>query len=435
MTRLRDRVDVVIEAGLRGAAAGGFTWDVSEWDDPASTWGDVEPSWAPLDGWEVLAVRTSRGRRSPRNRYPAGTAEVQLGWRSPAGKWSFRPTSPVSVGMELRVSCRARDVNGESISDLIPIYRGTIRDVADGWIPDRMDPERQTFRLTLQLTERFQDVAAVNLPEQSLVGLGDLTHQRLERIAELAGVNLFYLRKCHDGEAEHSSSNFARNLLDEMQVTVEGEVGDLYVDREGFIAFRERVTSANAHPREDDVQLTWGNLGSAGTIAPTKFPTGQNLDDVVNRVTMARSGGTAYQAPDAGLEPTASQLQYGLRTHQRLDLTLRYDADVEVAADYWLAELDDRTQRVGPLAVDVNPNMPDAELLALLDIEVRDRHRIEWTDGAATLAGELHVQGVAHRISGQSWTIEVMLWAYAGNEMTPEPLRWGIGRWGVDVWG
>lgn len=430
MTALRDRVDVIVEAGLRGEAVGEMVWDVSEWDDVGSTWSGVEPTFVALDGWEILGVSTSRGRAAGNRRQPAGTATIELGWRSPAGKWSFRPTSPVALGQEMRVSCHARDVDGESISGIIPIYRGAIRRIQDGWIPDSSDVTRQRFRIQVSLTDRFADLAAVDLPEQSVIGLGDLTDERLARIFDLAAIPTYYLRAAV-GAVEHSSSNFARNLLDECQVTVESETGDLYVDRDGFVVFRERL-GTGAYDREDDVQLTWANDGDAGSIAPTAFGTGQDLDDVVNQVSMARTGGTAYTA---GGPSTDSALRYGLRTYQRFDLTCRYDADVEYCADFWLAQQQDRTQRIDQLGAQVNPEMPDAELLALLDIELRDRHLVRWTDGDAVLEGALHVQGVSHRISGSTWTIGVNLWAYAGDGLSQAPARWDSGIWSVDVWG
>ena len=90
---------------------------------------------------------------------------------------------------------------------------------------------------------------------------------------ELANVDPYYLRAPHPGVVTHQSSNFARNLLDEIQVATEGETGDVGVDREGFIAFRERLT-LGAHPREDDVQLTWANDERADSIGPSEFGTG-----------------------------------------------------------------------------------------------------------------------------------------------------------------
>lgn len=436
--RLHERVDVIVEAGLRGIAAGAGEWDGGTWDSPSSTWSGIEPTFVALDGWSILGVRTTRGRDRGNRRNSTGTAEIRLGWASPGGKWSFRPTAPISIGMEMRISCQPRALaDGTPLGDPIPIYRGSVRDISDGWEANRADPARQTFRVTCQLTDRFADLAAVDLPEQALDGLADTTDERIARVLALANISDYYLRAPHAGVVTHQSSNFARNLLDEAQVAVEGEVGDLAVDREGFFSFRERLTSGT-HPREDAVQLTWANDGRAGAIGPREFGTGTNLDDVVNRVTYAKAGGTAYQAPAAIDEPTDSQSAYGLRTFQRFDLTVQDDADVEFAADYWLSQLEGRTQRIDRLSVDVNPYMPDAELVAILDVDLRDKHFVGWTDGVDTLEGSLHVQGVTHQITGTKWTIGVQLWAYADEGLEPVEAAvalWGTAVWNVDVWG
>lgn len=434
--RLRDRVEVIVEAGQRGVSVGDFTWDVSDWDDPASTWAGTEPTFVALDGWTIKSVTTRRGRESGDRRHSAGTAQIVLVYRSPAGAWSFRPSSPVQLGMEMRVRVQPRSLAGGALGDVLPIYRGAIRSIEDGWAPDATDPRRQLFTITCQLTDRFADLAAVNLPEQPLAGLGDLSGARIARIMDLANIDPFYLGG-DPGVVEHQSSNFARNLLDEAQVTAESETGDLYVDRDGFIILREQMPGG-AHTREDVAQLTWANglTPPAGSIAPSAFGTGQALDDVKNRISLARTGGAAIQRPEPVDEPTDQQLRYGLRTYQRFDLTCRFDADVTHAADFWLAQLQDRTQRVNQLQANLDPNMPDAQLVELLDIELRDRHAMVWTDGAVELAGDLNVQGIAHQIAGDRWTVSVNLWAYAGLGLGAAPARWSSGDvWGTATWG
>jgi len=424
--RLHERVDVVVESGARGESVGEFVWDVSEWDDPAATWSGLEPTWIAIDGWEVLAVNTQRGRAQANRRHPSGTAAIRLGFRTAAGAWSYRPTSPIQLGQEMRVLVRPRDQAGVAISDLIPIYRGAVRRIADGWTPGR-----DLFTLDCSLTDRLADLGAVDLPEQATAeGLGDTTDARLTRILGKAGINDYYLRAA-TGAVEHASSTFARNLLDEAQVSVESETGDMYVDREGFIYFRERL-GTGTYPRESSSQLTWANDGDPDAIAPTGFSTGVDLDDVVNQVSMARTGGTAYVA---GGPSTESALRYGLRTYQRFDLTCRFDADVEYCADFWLAELQERTQRFDAIAVNVDPNMADDRLLELCDVEIGDMQTVRWTDGDQTMAGTAHVQGVAHQIEGARWTVTVNLWPYVDEGLEPiSGAQWDNAQWDVSQW-
>jgi hypothetical protein len=436
---LHDRVDVIVEAGYRSADAGTFTWDVSSWDSGAS-WSDFEPTWIRLDGWTVERVQTRRGRSAANRRHPAGTATVELVWTSPAGVWSFRPTSPVALGQEMRIRVQPRSLAGSSLGSPLPIYRGAIRKLADHWTPASTD-HPATFRISCQLVDRMADLGAVNLPELgSPVGLDDLTGARLSRILTMAGISTKYLRGPFDaslpaGAVHHQSGTFARNLLDEAQVAVESETGDFYVDRWGLFAFRQR-RGTGSYARENVAQLTWANDATVDAIAPAgEFGTGQDLDDVVNQVSMARAGGTAYVA---GGPSTDSAIRYGLRTYQRFDLTCRYDADVTYCADYWLGELQGRTQRIEQISADVNPAMPDDRLVELLDIELGDKHGLSWTDydaGAPELEGSAHVQGVEHAITATSWTVGVNLWAYADEGLKQAPRAWGTAIWGTDVWG
>lgn len=421
------RIDPIIEVGLRGAAAGSMQWDVSNWDS-AATWSGLEPTWVALDAWNLESVQTRRGRKNGVSRHAAGTGEVVLVWPEAAGKSTFRLTAPVRLGQEMRIRARPRDLDGTPY-DIVPIFRGAVRDVVDGWEPN--DSGKKEFRVTVRLTDRFADLAAVNLPEGALEGLGDFTDDRLLRILEKAEIDPFYARFA-PGIVEHQSSNFARNLLDEAQVAVEGEVGEFYVDREGFYVLRPRHGS-DPTDRETNVQLAWTNGADMATEGypvahPLDFGSGQNLDDVVNQVSMARAGGTAYTASDAD-----SKLQYGLRTYQRMDLTCRYDADVTWAADWRLDQLKDRTQRIDALTGAVLPLADGADLVALLDVELGDKHFVHWDDGDRIVSGSLHVQGVSHRIDGDAWEVTADLWAYAGEGPVTEAI-WGEAVWGSDRW-
>lgn len=426
MSAWRDRVDPIIEVGLRGAAAGSMQWDVSSWDTGA-TWQGLEPTWSELDVWTLESLATRRGRKDGVSRHSTGTAEVVLVWPEAAGKSTLRPSAPIRLGQEMRIRARPRALNGTPYP-IVPIFRGAVRDISDGWVPDNQG--KKEFRVTVRLSDRFADLAAVDLPEIPVEGLGDTTDERLARIMEKAEIDAYYSRFAV-GVVEHQSSNFARNLLDEAQVAVEGEVGEFYVDREGYFVMRPRY-GTDPTTRETDVQLAWSNDGAVDTyptVAPFDFGSGQNLDDVVNQVSMAKAGGTAYTVSD-----TDSKLSYGLRTYQRMDLTVRYDADVEWAADWRLEQLKARTQRIDSLSGPVLPRMGGDELNALLDVELGDRQYIGWHDGEATIRGSFHVQGVSHRVNAEAWEVTVDLWAYADEGLETLGL-WGSAVWGTDVWG
>lgn len=409
----RKRVQLTVEAGYRGQAVGLFTWDQSTWD--SENWSGSEPVFIALEGATIEKFSCQRGRESGVRRHAAGTAELILAWASPTGHWSFRPESPIGLGQEIRLAAQVDH------GTAIPLYRGAVRNLSDNWEPNG------PFRLTVRLVDRLAELAAVDLPESGAVGLGELTGERLHRIADLAEIDPYY-RRFDAGQVEHASSTFARNLLDEAMVTTESEIGDLYADREGYLRFKEQYWY-NVEARSTALQLAWTNVpATADSVSPTDFDTESSLDDVVNQVSMARVGGTAITVNDP-----QSISSYGLRTYQRMDLTCRFDADVTAAVNNMLLQLVQRTRKLSPLNAALNPRASAADIERLLDIEIGDYHRLLWDDGEAEPYDRaMHVQGVAHRIDAGAWEVSCRLWAYADYAA---PGYWGTATWGDATWG
>lgn len=428
----RRRIELRIEAGLRGVAAGNMVWDVSAWD--SGTWSGLEPDWGQLPGSDVESVSISRGREKAYGRVSAGVAEVVLVWREVADRWSMRATSPIALGQELRLMARVLEHPtgvdlGPPATPYFPLYRGAVRSIRDQW-----NAEGGEFRLMCRLVDRMADLGAVNLPERPVEGNGDTTDARLVRILNMAEVDLSYA-VLDPATMEHQSSNFARNLLDEAQSTVESDAGSIfYVDREGLIRLVRPLSWAagSGVPRAEASQMEWSNVaGGVEPIGPTDFGTGQDLDDVRNVISAARSGSTSYTATD-----TDSVLTYGKRTNQRFDLTCRYDADANAWADFWLSELSTKTERIEEVTGEVDPEDDVERIADLVDIELGDKQAITWQDGSGGLAGSFHVQGLKHRITPRSWRTSVSLWAYAGEGFQPVTTggAWGSAVWSVSTW-
>lgn len=440
MSSWRDRVLLFAEVGLRGAAAGEMVWDTTHWDAPLATWSGLEPTFTELPGSEVESLRVTRGRSAAFERPAAGTAELGLVWRNATGgRWSFRGSTPVQVGAELRIRAV---VDGGSP---IPLYRGTVRSVRDAWHPGRAEPGRSVFRMAVRLVDRLADLGSVDLPEAaSAAGLDDLTHARVLRILALAGIDPYFAAMGtgfdDSGVVHLQSSTFARNLLDEAMVAAESEGSGpvLGVGRDGRFTFaRSRWWAAipghTPNPRWNVTRATWANVhtDAPATFAATGFGTGQDLDDVRNHVSMARAGGSAITVENAD-----SELRYGLRTFQQFDLMCRYDADVTAAADLRLEQLATRTNRVDAIASELDPRRSAADLEAFVDIGLGDQEAIRWDDGDGELAGTFHVLGYRLTIDPRHWSTELDLWAFEGEGLAPVIANtWGAGSaWGASLW-
>lgn len=425
----RDRVELVAEIGVRGTATGDMVWDTSHWD--TGHWSGLEPAWSAISGAEVESFGLDRGRRSITQRNSAGTASLGLVWRDArGGRWSFRNASPLRIGDELRIRAI---VDGGSP---IPIYRGIVRRVRDGW-------SKATFRLQASLVDRLADLGAVDLLEVSPEGNNDLTHQRILRILSKAlidpGLAAMGTGFDDSGTVQHAASTFARNLLDEAMVTTESDAGsDLLVDRDGRITFRraqwwKQIAGHAAHPRWNVTRATWSNAELAGAftyspLEPGGFGTGSDLDDLRNHISAARSGGTAIVVEDSD-----SVARYGMRTNQRFDLTCKDDAGVTAWANLYLAELSARVQRIDAVASELDPRSSSADLERYVDLELGDRHEIQWDDGDGMLSGIFHVLGIRLRVDPAHWHTELDLWAFGGFGLA-EGARWGSAHWGSATW-
>lgn len=428
----RRRVELRVEAGQRGESAGDMVWDTSLWD--AGAWSGIEPDFQPISGAAIESLAVSRGREKAYSRMSAGTAEVTLVWRDVANRWSMRSTAPIQLGQEIRLMARvlgqmgAHGELGAPQTAYFPIYRGTVRSIKDQW-----NAGTNEFRVICRLIDRLADLGAVNLPEQPLTGLGDTTDQRILRILGMANIDPSFAT-LDPSQLEHGSSNFARNLLDEAQVTAESDAGStFYVDRDG----RVRLLTPQAWrpdsgiPRSTQPQMLWANVaGGVEPVGPTEFGTGQDLDDVRNSISAAHAGGEAATFTDDD-----SILRFGLRTNQRFDLTCRYDADAAAWAQLWLDELAEKTQRIDAVAGEIDPEADTQRIADLIDIELLDMQQISWRDGIGELTGAFHVQGVKHNVTASSWRVTVNLWAYAGQGFLPVAASlWESAHWQEDVW-
>jgi hypothetical protein len=423
----QDHAEIRVEWGRRGSSAPvDAVWNVSVWDGE-DRWVGSEPSWVRLDDCEVRSLQTRRGRTSAVQAIPVGTATVDLllldsvaGEEVPGDRWSWR--SEITIGDEMRIR---GVVKATGIT--YPIFRGDVRAVADVWDPDG----RHGIRFNL--TDLQARLGRIDLAEGPVVGAGERSGERMGRIAELAEIPTSR-RRFDPGLMTLQGTNFARNLAGEAEVTTTSEGGDLFAQRDGRLAFRQRAWW-QTDPRATTVRVLWSNVGGvdddptlnpAGTLAvcPLNLETRVSLDLVENQITFARDGGEAITVRDS-----ASRSLYGLQTHRRLDLMNTSDDDVASLAAWRLAETSQRTRVVD--GVDVNPlGDPDA-WTAVLDSEIGDLHRLVWDDGDDLTDLLVHVQGVEHRISAGSWSSKILVWdRYA---FTPAA-GWDVDDWDVALW-
>lgn len=375
-----------------------------------------------LDG-NLQALNIKRGRAKGVERMTPGTSSISLVLADTAA-WTAEnaPGDPLWLGSLVRVRAR---VDGGTWRDL---YIGTVRSIRDEWQLDGR------LKITLAAVDHLGTLASVTPEPAASLGVQAIV-PRLQAINQMApGPVVTGLGPTSEdfgatGGPTLQASDMTRNLLDEAMLAAESDNGELWGGRGTSSVLRYRTWDAlMASARSANDQLVWTNMswstsvwdtatwdsgvwGSAGVKVGTRtFATEMDTEELVNEVTLQRVGGTAVtRSADAGTTV------YGRHTYQRTDLIAGDDAAIHQRAAWLLWQLSDRTARFDKLTTLLDPAASAALLDGLLDIELHDRHRIVWDTIAGTYDLPVHVQGVEHSVSGDTWTVGVSLWHYVGS--------------------
>lgn len=175
------------------------------------------------------------------------------------------------------------------------------------------------------------------------------------------------------------------------------------------------------------------NLPGLPIICVRELQTTWSRDRVVNEVSLANQGGSAFTTVDQ-----ASQQKYGPRTYQRMDF-LNDNAHpeylIERTADI-MTGYTDAIVRIN--SVSFNPTLTPAAYAWALSIWLNDLVRLRYTHPTEGWGFSVvsHVQGIEHGLSQNDWGMTLLLdepeafnfW----NEATGA--GWDISEWDVDLW-
>ena len=416
-----DQVELAVEWGARGqSVVDEAAWDIDIWDG-APGWAGSEPQWEPLDQCELRALTTTRGRSFATEGFGVGTAtlvlvlsEQEAGGPVPAEEWSWR--THITLGTELRV--RATHL-GTGLT--WPIYRGDVRAVRDGWSPFGV------HLLTINLAELTGRLGRIDLPEREPTGAGDRSGERMARIAALAQIPVSR-RRIDPGLMILQATNFARNLAGEAEVTTASEGGDFFTSRDGAFTFRQRAWWMT-DPRASTVRQVWANTpvpdaAGAPVGCPVDVETRLDVELVANVISLSRAGGTAQTA-----RATDSMSLYGPITYARSDLLNVSDDDVASLAAWRAAETGHRTRVID--GITLNPVGDPQSWPGVLDVELGDLHRLYWDDGEEVTDLAVHIQGVSHKVTPDSWETSLLVWDRYG--YTPAD-GWDVDNWDEALW-
>lgn len=330
---------VVVEVGFTGPGTGGYL----HLDDEVRGLLDTAEL-APVDLWtdvtdHVASFSTRRGATraaGPNVRYEAGTATIVL--RNEDRR--FDPTNldgPYVAGGVTQVEpMRAVRIRAGWDGTTWSVFRG----FADAWEISYSGPNASEVVLTA--TDAFKVFASYDRDESVAAGAGEDSGARIDRVLDSISWPDTD-RVIATGDSTVQATTLADNVLTELLLTTDSELGEFYMDPEGRAVFRNRHALVE-ESRSNTSQATFGDEDPELRYADVGIE--YDSDSIYNLLSIAREGGTAQVVEDA-----ASRTAYLTRTYQRHDLILETDAECADYADFLLHQSADPELRFAELTL------------------------------------------------------------------------------------
>jgi hypothetical protein len=349
--------------------------------------------WTDISAWVLgfTITRPSTRLQGPLWNYQAGTVSILLD--NSDGR--FDPDNAAGPYAGILFPMVPVRVMANFAGVAYALYSG----FADGWLPAQVTYEGGYAELTLPCTDAFKVLAGITLPATGTEGIGADTGARVKDILTRAGWYTSAERNViAAGNSLLQGTVLGDTALNLMQIAVDSEIGQLYVNGAGAVVFRNRHALLN-DARSNTPQAVFGDLPGTVQTAGTELAyaaVGRADDDTTigNDIQATRTnGGTLQEVTDA---PSIAKYLFP-RTYARSDLILQSDSDALNWAQWVLYIAKGGEDRIETLAVD-----PAADPYNLwpqvLGREIGDRIQV-WTRPAglaSPVTKDCFIAGITH---------------------------------------
>jgi hypothetical protein len=236
----------------------------------------------------------------------------------------------------------------------------------------------------------------------------DLPGERIDKVLDFAGWPALK-RDVDEGQTVLANASFSGSVLDYLLKVSETENGNLYVDAEGVVRFRERHAVFSLDTFTDS-QHTFGD--GPGELPYADMELAPSDAHIRNTVTVQKAGGTPFTLKDE-----TSRSRYLIRGYNRTGLLHSSDNDSRSTAEWILAHYAQPFQRVTTLST--FPQNDDALWPAVLGSELETRITVvrRPPGGGDPITHEAHIERVTHR-----WAAPTGVWSTT-LELSPADTR------------
>lgn len=343
----------------------------------------------------VVSVSSRRGATradGPILRYEAGTATIVLS----NDDRRFDPTNLdgpyVAAGVTQVEPMRAVRIRARWAGVTYPIWQG----YADQWDVDYDGPSSST--VTLTASDAFGVFVSHDRGAISPVGAGEDTGARIDRILDSIDWS-DEDRMIATGDTTVQETTLADNVLAELLLTADTELGELYMDSRGRAVFRNRLALME-DDRSASPQAVFGD--GDGELPYERVRLSYDAQSIYNRISIARAGGTAQVVEDTG-----SQSAYLVRTYTRTDLLHETDDAARDYAGFLLHQAGRPELRIA--AMSLVPSRDDDLWPQALGREIGDRVTVirRPPGGGDPIERDVIVRGISHEFTAElSWRTE-----------------------------
>jgi hypothetical protein len=356
---------------------------------PDDLWTDVS------DDVQTISVsRPGTRGEGPLVKYEAGTATVQLRDRDRR----YDPTNldgPYVAGGATQVTpMRAARLLASWAGAAYNVWRGN----ANGWQVTWQDPN--SSRVVFSGTDAFKILSRNVRPAVAPVGAGEFSGARIERILDAITWDDAD-RMIAAGDTTLQATDLEGDVLSELQLVAESELGEVYVDGAGRIVFLNR-NALLTDARSNTSQATFGDANDGVELRMVDVDVSYDDTQLINRARITREGGSEQTANDA-----VSETAYLTAVHERSGLLMETDVAALNYAQWVVYQSKDPELRFDTLTI--KPRRDPAALWPqTLGRELGDRITVvrRPPNGGDPIERDVFIRGIAHEFTNDplDWT-------------------------------
>lgn len=381
--------DISVQVGFGVDAVGGAYFVLN--DATKGKLNDTTYLLAPDDVFVTIpggasAIQTTRGRDRETDEYRAGRASITF-------NDTDRTLDPAYSGSPYAGQIAPMKLVRVLWQDVI-LFTGWAEDWSVFY--ERGDT---VSRVTAACSDGFIILANQRLSEIVAAHSGDTTGQRIERILDRPEVNFPASRAIDTGNTILGDTTLGGNALAFIQECAKAEAGYLFVAVDGTLTFRNRLATLNV---PSDVSFT--DDADTGNVPYRDITQRSAVDLLFSRVT-ATSDTTGNESVATDTDSSDS---FFIRTLALGNLPTLDDAQTQSIVDYYLERFKTPELRFDTATINMLA-LSDEQIRAVLNLELTDVVTVERSPlgVGSTIERMSLVEGIAHRISHGSWTVQV----------------------------